>query len=381
MSDGEATPPLKGPLLLLRPQALWAAAATADLSVRDLMLRYVLPLAAIGPVAASIGAGWLGIEVHGAFFHPPLIKSVLTALGMWAVNVLIVLALAQAIKGFAGVFDADNRYRQGLKLAVFASMPGWIVAVVLIAAGLWPLVAVINIYGAYLIARGVGPVTGARKDCAVIYGTLIIAIFALLLGVGSVATIQMRRATLIPKVGVIPEGRLSARGIGSLDLTKAKEALRALHGAGATGTQAPPSDPEVLQALLPSELASGFIRTEASSNTVSVGGVTGSMAQAVYGRDDDRITLKLSDVGAAKGLVDAITLKSTRSSATGYEKRGMVDGRMTIEKYDRPSHTGEYDVVIAGRYIIQAKGRADVGTLKDAVGSIDLARLEAMARG
>jgi hypothetical protein len=371
---------VKGLPLLLRPRALWAHLAGADLSVRDLLLRYILPFAAIGPVAAAIGADRLGIEVHGAFFHPPLVKGVLAALGMWLANILIVLGLAQAIKGFAGVFDADQRYRQALKLAVFASLPGWIAGVVLFASGLWPVVAVVNIYGAYLIARGVGPVTGARKDCAVIYGTLIIAIFALLLGVGSVATIQMRRATLIPKVGEVPEGRLSARGIGSLDLSKAKEALRALHGQDG-GTQAPPSSPEELQALLPSELASGFTRLEASNNTVSVGGFTGSTAEGLYALGDNRITLKVSDAGAAKGLIDAVTLKGGRSSDTGYEKRGMVDGRMTIEKYDRPSHTGEYAVVIAGRYIVQAKGRADVGTLKAAAQSIDWTRLEAMAKG
>jgi hypothetical protein len=156
--------------------------------------------------------------------------------------------------------------------------------------------------------------------------------------------------------------------------------LRALHGDGG-GTQAPPSSPEELQALLPSTLESGFTRIETSNNTVSVGGFTGSTAEGIYELGGNRISLQVSDAGAAKGLIDAVTLKSGRSSDTGYEKRGMVDGRMTIEKYDRPSHTGEYAVVIAGRYIVQAKGRADVGTLKAAAQSVDWTRLEAMAKG
>ena len=114
---------------------------------------------------------------------------------------------------------------------------------------------------------------------------------------------------------------------------------------------------------------------------MSVGGFTGSTAQGTYALGDNRITLKVSDAGAAKGLIDAVTLKSSRSSDAGYEKRGMVDGRMTIEKYDRTSHTGDYAVVIAGRYIVQAKGRADIGTLKAAAQSVDWTRLEAMAKG
>ena len=69
------------------------------------------------------------------------------------------------------------------------------------------------------------------------------------------------------------------------------------------------------------------------------------------------------------------------SSDAGYEKRGMVDGRMTVEKYNRLDHTGEYAVVVAGRYIVQAKGRADIGTLKAAAQAVDWTRLEAMAKG
>ena len=73
MSDGEARPRVKGLPLLLRPRALWAHVADAELSVRDLLLRYILPFAAIGPIAAAIGGEVLGIEVHGAFFHPPIV--------------------------------------------------------------------------------------------------------------------------------------------------------------------------------------------------------------------------------------------------------------------------------------------------------------------
>lgn len=380
MSDGGSAPRVKVLSLLLRPRALWAAAAPADTSTRDLLLRYVLPFAAIAPVAAAIGATFLGIEVHGAFFHPPVITVITAALIMWITNIVVVLGLAQAIKAFAGVFDADQRYSQALKLAVFSSLPGWIAGAVLVAAGLWPVVAVANIYGAVLMGKGVGPVTGARKVNAVIYATLIIAIFVLLLGIGSIVAAKAGQSSLVPKVGEVPSGRLTAPGIGSLDLTRAKEALHQLHGDDGS-TQTPPSSPEELQAILPSDLASGFSRIEASNNTVSVAGFTGSTAEGVYARNDDRITIKVSDAGAAKGLIDAFTLKSTRSDDAGYEKRGLIDGRMTIEKYHRPSHTGEYAVIIAGRYIVQAKGRADVATLKAAAQSVDWARLEAMAKG
>lgn len=381
MTDGVAAPRTKVLGTLLSPRTLWAAVSQADLSTRNLLLRYILPFSAIGPIAAAAGAVVLGVEVHGAFFHPPLSAVLIAVVGMWVVNIIIVMLLAQTIKAFAGVFDAQQRFRQALKLATFSSLPGWLAAIVLFASGLWPIVAVANIYGAFLIARGVGPVMGARKECAVIYGTLIIAIFALLLSLGSFAAAAMGRASLIPKLGEVPDGRLVAPGLGSIDLRQAREALRQLHGDPAGETQAPPSSPEELQALLPSDLTGGFSRIEASNETVSLGGFTGSTAEGVYAFNDNRITIKISDAGAAKALIDAVTLKSSRSSTTGYEKRGMVDGRMTVEKYDRPSQTGEYAVVIAGRYIVQAKGRADVGALKAAAQAVSWDRLEAMSRG
>ena len=54
---------------------------------------------------------------------------------------------------------------------------------------------------------------------------------------------------------------------------------------------------------------------------------------------------------------------------------------MTMEKYDRPTNQGEYDVLVANRFLIQAKGHTTVETLQAAVKSVPFDRLEAMAKG
>jgi hypothetical protein len=62
----------------------------------------------------------------------------------------------------------------------------------------------------------------------------------------------------------------------------------------------------------------------------------------------------------------------------GTEKTQTINGRLVHEK-SRKSGGGEYSVVIADRFMVDAKSSSvDLATLKSAVGSLDLGKLEAM---
>jgi hypothetical protein len=47
-------------------------------------------------------------------------------------------------------------------------------------------------------------------------------------------------------------------------------------------------------------------------------------------------------------MASAFNVKSSKETATGYEKVGMVGGRMTQESYDRQARSGEYSVLVGG---------------------------------
>ena len=80
-------------------------------------------------------------------------------------------------------------------------------------------------------------------------------------------------------------------------------------------------------------------------------------------------------------MASAFNVKSSKETATGYEKVGMVGGRMTQENYDRQSRSGEYSVLVADRFMVSAKGDGvTMDELKAAVSSIDQGRLEGLAK-
>ena len=140
--------------------------------------------------------------------------------------------------------------------------------------------------------------------------------------------------------------------------------------------------PDVLQSLLPAALPNGFARTQVSSAGANMGGLGGTRAEGVYNKGDARISLAVTDIGAAGAMMSAVRVNSNKQTADGYEKIGQVDGRMTTEEYNRSSNSGKYGVLVASRYMIEADGSSvTIEDLKAAVGSVPVNRLEALSKG
>ena len=65
----------------------------------------------------------------------------------------------------------------------------------------------------------------------------------------------------------------------------------------------------------------------------------------------------------------------------GDEKVGKVDGRMTQESYDKSSQHGEYSVLVADRFMVQATGEhVSMDDLKAAVNAVGVSQLEGLAK-
>jgi hypothetical protein len=80
-------------------------------------------------------------------------------------------------------------------------------------------------------------------------------------------------------------------------------------------------------------------------------------------------------------MAGAFNVQSSKETASGYEKVGKVDGRMTQESYDRTSRHGEYSVLVADRFMVQATGDGvSIDDLKAAVGAVGAGQLEGLAK-
>ena len=172
-------------------------------------------------------------------------------------------------------------------------------------------------------------------------------------------------------------------GNGSLDLGKLQQAANqikaqaaasqgAANGQSGAATVTPVAS-EVLSGMLPGTV-DGLSRGDISSSSGSAMGMAGSEASATYTNGNSHLTLKVTDMGTASGfagLAGALNVNSSEQSGTHYKKVNTINGQMTTEEYDTATRTGDYMVMVAGRFAVDAEGSGvAMQDLKAAVGSV-----------
>jgi hypothetical protein len=349
---------------------------------RQAFIRYALPLAAIPAVAKAAGLLIFGVQIFGVLVKPNPTMVAVSAVLTYGLGLLSVLVLGFAIHLFSAVFNGEGKLGPAMKLAVFSSVPGWVggVFLVLPAMGVIPplgiLSAAATFYGLYIFYLGLPEVMCVRRDLCPIYAGVAITVFLALWGGDSLVMAAFDKATMAPQSGTTLQTRL-----GTIDVRKLAQASKHLSDAAKSSTPTPAATTDELESLVPASLASGFNRTQITSSAGHLGKFSGAMAQGTFVKDGATMTLTVGDLGAAGGLAQAVTLTANKHTDTSYEKSGQVDGRLNIEKYDRTTNTGEYDILVANRFLVQAKGKASVEILQAAVETVPFDRLEAMAKG
>jgi hypothetical protein len=210
----------------------------------------------------------------------------------------------------------------------------------------------------------------------------------------------------VPGPGSVGEvgGKISLPGGVNLDMEKLDKAAKQLEqmskqaaqpsDEGANGGE-PSADgkqssgpraiaPDDLKSLLPATLSGGFARTDTSTASGGAGGFDFGNAKAVYAKGSARITLSLTDIGAIGALAalgSAFGANASEETATSYSKMGQVDGRMTMEEFNRETKVGKFAVIVADRVMVEAEGAdASMDALKAAIATIDLGQVEALAK-
>jgi hypothetical protein len=371
--------------LLTRPDETWEVIADEPATEGGLFRSYVIPLVAIPAVASSVGLAVFGVGGFGVSFRPsPLWVAVSGVLG-FALSLLMVWLSARVIRALAPNFGGAADPVRAAKVAAYSPTAYWVLGIVT----LFPMLAVLALLGAiwslFLLHKGLGRLMGAPPERALAY-TAAVAVVMFILGLlaGGVAGAVTSTGVMsgaVPGVG----GKVEIAGQGSVDLGElqsAAEKAAAAARAVQSGEGPPPTSTEALQAMLPA-VVGGFTRESVKTGSGGVAGFEGSQAEGVYTRGAARLTLSVTDVGAAgalAGLAGAFDARKTEETATGYEKVGVIDGRRTQETYDRAARRGEYGVMIGERFMVQAEGDGvGMDELKAAVGAVDARKLEAIA--
>jgi len=161
--------------IILRPRSTWQVIDGEVTPIRDLFIYYVLPLAAIGPVAGFLGGQIFGRgqSVLGTVYRPSFFNALFAGVIHYVFAVVGVAVLALVINALARQFGAVPNQAQAFKVAVYGSTAAWLAGIFHLVPALSAL-SIVGLYSLYLIYAGLPKLMKAPQDKALVY--VIIAI-------------------------------------------------------------------------------------------------------------------------------------------------------------------------------------------------------------
>lgn len=154
--------------LIAHPQREWAAIAAEGEGALAVLLRYVVPLAAIPAVAWEIGLAVFGLDAFqggpsgAAGARSPVVGAATTFLG----SIVCVVCLAVALYLTARVHDARRSWSGAWATAAYGATPVWLAGVLLVHPVLILAVLVATLHACYLWFLGVQAVLRVRPSAA-----------------------------------------------------------------------------------------------------------------------------------------------------------------------------------------------------------------------
>ena len=404
--------------ICLKPNVEWPVIEAETTSTRDLMIGYVAPLAAIGPIASFVGGVFIGrtIPFIGTY-HVPLVSGLTLAVVSYVLSLVGIFVLSLIINGLAPSFGGQKSSAQALKVAVYSYTPAWVAGVLTVVTALGVLAIVAAFYGLYLLYLGLPVLMKSPKEksagytiviviCAIVLGIVITTVGAAvggagMLGAGGLAGLSHPSGAAAPGQVQFDKdsllGKMQAMGQAAEESSKKMEAAQksgdpnlqaqaAMQGLGALfggGKRVDPIGIDQLKPFVPATFA-GLDKTGGSAEKNGMAGLAVSKAEGIYSdRARKQVTLEITDTGGASGLMGLagwMNVQGEREDDSGFEKTDKVDGRLTHEKASkRPGGSNEFTVVLGERFIVAARGTGiELSELKAAVAGLDLGKLEAL---
>ncbi|HEX7822457.1 MAG TPA: Yip1 family protein [Sphingobium sp.] len=367
--------------ILLTPKDEWPRIVAEPLGIGDIFRSYVLPLAAIGPVAGFIGSQLFGYSALGISFRPSLVAGISAAITSFILSLVSMFVLTAIVEFLAPKFEGSTTRLNAFKLVAYSFTASWLAGIF----GILPSLAwlgIVGLYSFYLLYTGVVPLVNVPAAKAATF-TVVTVVCAIILSlvVGAIAAsitgLFARAPSFSSDAGEV-SGSVAVPGVGTIDVGKMQEAAKKAEAAASGATKA--ADAAALQALLPTTVA-GFSRTSVESQAL---GQAGSNAEGRYEKAGKSFTLSLTDMSAMGALASmgaAMGVSSNKEDSNGYEKTATVDGHIVTEKWNKTDGRGEYGTTLADRFMVKAQGEVDsIDTLKEAVASIDAGSLGALVK-
>jgi Yip1-like protein len=163
--------------ILLSPQPEWEVIDGEATTPRALYTGYIMPLAAIGPIANVIGYSVFGLRVPigGTVYRVPIGSAITSAIVTYMLTLVMVYVLSLIIDALAPTFGGTKSPIQALKVAAYSSTAAWIAGIFAIMPGL-RMLGILGLYSIYLLYLGLPVLMKAPKDRAVAYTALVVVV-------------------------------------------------------------------------------------------------------------------------------------------------------------------------------------------------------------
>ena len=180
--------------ILLSPQTEWEVIDAEPTTPAELYTRYIIPLAAIGPVSQLIGFsvfGFMGYRV-------PIGTAITYALATYILTLIGTYALALVIDALAPSFGGKRSQIQALKVAAYSSTAAWVAGTFALIPAL-SVLSIVGLYSLYLLYLGLPTLMKAPQGKAMGYTVVVIvAAIVIFVIIGTIAG----RFMMVPTVGM-----------------------------------------------------------------------------------------------------------------------------------------------------------------------------------
>jgi Yip1 domain len=163
--------------ILLQPKTEWPVIAGEQATTGSLYTGYIIPLAAIGPIASIIGWSVFGFSVPfvGSIRYPIGI-SVRNGIVIYALSLVGVFVLALIIDALAPTFGGQKNQIQALKTSAYSYTAAWVAGIFNLIPSLALLGLLAALYSCYLLFLGLPVLMKAPEDKAVGYTAVVIIV-------------------------------------------------------------------------------------------------------------------------------------------------------------------------------------------------------------
>ena len=168
--------------VLLEPRQEWAVVAPESATLGSIYKGFLLPMAAIGPIAATVGtiiSGGQHSSLSGTYTIS-VIDAVTSGVLEYGLNLGAMYLLALTIAKVGEGMGSQGNVVQALKVAAYGSTPYWLGGIVAILPKLSPLGILAGLYSCRLFALGLVPVMKAPEGKAGVY-TLVTSVVGIML--------------------------------------------------------------------------------------------------------------------------------------------------------------------------------------------------------